>query len=95
LLSTYSEEEETVRRSLLYNSRTVAGESALHTARTNEVIDLLLESKEKDPCTEDLAKMIYSRDKSGNNVLSSYISRDLDLAQHFLDHHISTNGHNR
>merc|ERR1719450_1954242 len=38
--------------------------------------------------------MIYCRDNNGKNVLSSYISRDLDLAQHFLDHHISTNGHN-
>ena len=59
------------------------------------MIDFILESEENDPCTTDLAKMIYSRDNSGNNVLSSYISRDLDLAQHFLDHHISTNGHNR
>jgi len=58
------------------------------------MIDFLLECEEKDPCTEELSKMIYSRDTRGQNVLSNYISRDLDLAQHFLSHHISTNGHN-
>ena len=59
------------------------------------MIDFLLTSEEKDPCIEEMREMIYSRDKNGKNVLSSYISRDLDLTQHFLDRHISTNGHNR
>merc|ERR1719244_1685584 len=58
------------------------------------MIDFLMFSEEDDPCKDNLTKMIYSREKSGKNVLASYISRDLDLAQHFLDHHISTNGHN-
>eukprot|EP00092_Neocalanus_flemingeri_P010489 GFUD01011300.1.p1 GENE.GFUD01011300.1~~GFUD01011300.1.p1 ORF type:complete len:769 (+),score=191.85 GFUD01011300.1:38-2344(+) len=93
-LSACPEEERNIRRSLLYKSRTRAGESPLHSARTNEMIDFLLKSEEKDPCTKEMGEMIYSRDNDGNNVLSNYISRDLDLAEHFLDHHISTNGYN-
>ena len=38
--------------------------------------------------------MIFSRDKKGVNVLGNYISRDFDLAEHFLDLHISHNGYN-
>ena len=88
-------QDQTSQRSLLYNARNRFGESVLHTARTTEMIDFLLECEEKDPCTKEVSEMIYSRDTSGQNVLSNYISRDLDLAQHFLSHHISTNGHNR
>ena len=90
-----SEKERAERRSLLYNSRTIAGESALHTARTCEMIDFLMKSEEKDPCEKTLGGMLYSRDRNGKNVLSSYIDVDVELAEHFLDQHISTNGNSR
>ena len=59
------------------------------------MVHFLMNAEEKDHCMQALAKMIYSRDKKGKNVLSTYISRDMDLAEYFLDQHISTNEYNR
>ena len=62
-------------------------ESPLHTVRSQEVLDFLLD------CTDDnkecWSKMLSSRDARGFNVLRALVARDEnDLAMRFLDHHI-------
>ena len=64
-------------------------ESPLHTVRSQEVLDFLLDCRKGDKCQESFRNMLSSRDARGFNVLRALIARDEnDIAMRFLDHHL-------
>ena len=64
-------------------------ESPLHTVRSPEVLDFLLDCRKGDKIQESFLKMLSSRDARGFNVLRALVARDEnDIAMRFLDHHL-------
>jgi len=58
------------------------------------MIDCLLSTEDNDQCKSEMTNMLLCKDNQNKSVLSEYFSRDSELAEHFLSHHISTNGEN-
>ena len=64
-------------------------ESPLHTVRSQEVLDFLLDCRKGDKNQESFLDMLSSRDTRGFNVLRALVARDEnDIAMRFLDHHL-------
>ena len=64
-------------------------ESPLHTVKSQEVLDFLLDRRKEDENEDSFEDMLSSRDARGFNVLRSLIARDEnDIAMRFLDHHL-------
>ena len=64
-------------------------ESPLHTVKSQEVLDFLLDRRKEDKNEDSFEDMLSSRDARGFNVLRSLIARDEnDIAMRFLDHHL-------
>ena len=64
-------------------------ESPLHTVRSQEVLDFLLDCRKGDKNQESFLNMLSSRDARGFNVLRALVARDEnDIAMRFLDHHL-------
>ena len=64
-------------------------ESPLHTVRSGEVLDFLLDCRKGDKNQESFLDMLSSRDARGFNVLRALVARDEnDIALRFLDHHL-------
>ena len=57
----------------LYQTRNELGQSALHTARSEEMVDFLLSNPDFKDFQKEMRNMLDSRDNEGNNVLATYV----------------------